>query len=141
MRRSCSVPACWNLSVSLVPTMSPYVTFLLYLLAIIGFLGLVLTLNAWLGPKPAMTSTKFEPFECGATPVDIVNVKAVPIKYYAVAILFILFDLETMFLFIWALGARPLSGFLMFTLALFVFLLVISLLYVYKARILEAVTE
>jgi NADH-quinone oxidoreductase subunit A len=121
--------------------MSPYVTFLLYLLAIVGFLGLVLTLNAWLGPKPAMTSTKFEPFECGATPVDIVNVKAVPIKYYAVAIIFILFDLETMFLFIWALGARPLSGFLMFTLALFIFLLVISLLYVYKARILEAVTE
>ncbi len=121
--------------------MSPYVTFLLYLLAIVGFLGLVLTLNAWLGPKPAMTRTKLEPFECGATPVDIVNVKAVPIKYYAVAIIFILFDLETMFLFIWALGARPLSGFLMFTLALFIFLLVISLLYVYKARILEAVTE
>ena len=121
--------------------MSPYVTFLLYLLAIVGFLGLVLTLNALLGPKPAMTSTKFEPFECGATPVDFVNVKAVPIKYYAVAIIFILFDLETMFLFIWALGAQPLSGFLMFTLALFIFLLVISLLYVYKARILEAVTE
>jgi NADH-quinone oxidoreductase subunit A len=121
--------------------MSPYVTFLLYLLAIIGFLGLVLTLNALLGPKPAMTSTKFEPFECGATVVDVVNVKAVPIKYYAVAIIFILFDLETMFLFIWALGAQPLSGFLMFTLALFIFLLVISLLYVYKARILEAVTE
>ena len=60
--------------------MSPYVTFLLYLLAIVGFLGLVLTLNAWLGPKPAMTRTKFEPFECGATPVDLVNVKAVPIK-------------------------------------------------------------
>ncbi len=121
--------------------MSPYVTFILYLLAIVGFLGLVLTLNAWLGPKPAMTSTKFEPFECGATPVDFVNVKAVPIKYYAVAIIFILFDLETMFLFVWALGAKPLSGFLMFTLALFIFLLVISLLYVYKARILEAVTE
>ncbi|MDQ8160790.1 MAG: NADH-quinone oxidoreductase subunit A [Gemmatimonadota bacterium] len=121
--------------------MSPYVTFLLYLFAIIGFLGLVLSLNALLGPKPAMTSVKFEPFECGATPVDVINVKAVPIKYYAVAILFILFDLETMFLFIWTLGARPLSGFMMFTLGLFVFLLVISLLYVYKARILEAVTE
>ena len=61
--------------------MSPYVTFLLYLMAIIGFLGLVLTLNAILGPKPAQTSVKQEPFECGATPVDIVNVKAVPIKY------------------------------------------------------------
>ncbi len=113
--------------------MSPYVTFLLYLFAILGFLGLVLSLNALLGPKPAMTSVKLEPFECGAEPVDV--------RYYLVAILFILFDLETMFLFIWTLGARPLSGFMMFTLALFLFLLVISLLYVYKARILEAVTE
>jgi NADH-quinone oxidoreductase subunit A len=121
--------------------MSPYVTFLLYLVAILGFLGLVLTLNAALGPKPAMTPVKLEPFECGAMPVDFVNVKAVPIKYYAVAIIFILFDLETMFLFIWTLGARPLTGFMMFTLFLFIFLLVISLLYVYKARILEAVTE
>jgi NADH-quinone oxidoreductase subunit A len=121
--------------------MSPYVAFLLYLVAIVGFIGLALSLNALLGPKPASTAVKLEPFECGATAVDVINVKAVPIKYYAVAILFLLFDLETMFLFIWTLGARPLSGFMMFTLVLFLFLLVISLLYVYKARILEAVTE
>ena len=88
--------------------MTPYLTFLLYLVAIVGFVGLVLSLNALLGPKPAATSTKLEPFECGATPVDTLNVKAVPIKYYAVAIVFILFDLETIFLFIWALGAQPL---------------------------------
>jgi NADH-quinone oxidoreductase subunit A len=120
--------------------MNPYIIFLLYLLAIVGFIGLALSLNALLGPKPAMTSRKEEPFECGATAIDVVNVKAVPIKYYAVAIIFILFDLETMFLFIWTLGAKPLNGFMIFTFFLFTFLLVISLLYVYKARILEAVT-
>ena len=121
--------------------MNPYITFLLYMAAIVGFVGLILTLNNLLGPKPAMTSTKLEPFECGATPVDVVNVKAVPIKYYAVAIIFILFDLETMFLFIWTLGAKPLNGFMVFTFFFFIALLVLSLLYVYKARILEAVTE
>ncbi len=121
--------------------MSPYVTFLLYLVAIVGFLALVLSLNALLGPKPALSAIKQEPFECGASAVDVLNVKAVPVKYYAVAIIFILFDLETMFLFIWTLGSRPLTGFGIFTLFLFVFLLVITLLYVYKARILEAVTE
>ena len=52
-----------------------------------------------------------------------------------------LFDLETVFLFIWALGAQPLTGFMLFTFGLFVFLLVLILLYVYKARLLEAVTE
>jgi NADH-quinone oxidoreductase subunit A len=121
--------------------MTPYLTFLLYLVAIVGFVGLVLALNALLGPKPQATSTKLEPFECGATVVEQLNVKAVPVKYYAVAILFLLFDLETMFLFIWALGARPLSGFMVFTFFLFTALLVLCLLYVYKARILEAVTE
>ena len=121
--------------------MTPYVTFLLYLVAIVGFVGLALSLNALLGPKPAATTTKLEPFECGATAVETLNVKAVPIKYYAVAIIFILFDLETVFLFIWALGAKPLTGFMIFTLGIFVALLVLILLYVYKARLLEAVRE
>ena len=92
-------------------------------------------------PKPTPTALKLEPFECGATPVDRLNVKAIPIKYYAVAIMFILFDLETVFLFIWALGAQPITGFMLLLFAFFVFLLVLILLYVYKARLLEAVTE
>jgi len=87
------------------------------------------------------SETKLEPFECGATPVDTRNVKAVPIKYYAVAIVFILFDLETVFLYVWALGAQPLTGFMLFTLAIFISLLVLIVLYVYKAKLLEAVRQ
>jgi NADH-quinone oxidoreductase subunit A len=121
--------------------MSPYVVFLLYMLAILGFVGFTLLLNGLLGPKPAMTSAKLEPFECGATPVETINVKAVPIKYYAIAIIFILFDLETIFLFIWALGAQPLTGFMLATFFVFTFLLVVILLYVYRSRLLEAVSE
>jgi NADH-quinone oxidoreductase subunit A len=121
--------------------MNPYAAFLLYLLGILGFVGVTLFLNRVLGPKPAASLVKLEPFECGATPVDPVNVKAVPIKYYAVAIAFILFDLETVFLFIWALGAQPLTGFMLLTFFLFAFLLVLILLYVFKARLLEAVTQ
>lgn len=121
--------------------MTPYVTFLLYAVAIVGFVALALGLNALLGPKPVASRVKLEPFECGATAIETINVKAVPIKYYAVAIVFILFDLETMFLIIWALGARPLTGFLLFTFLLFAALLVLCLAYVYQTRILDAVTE
>ena len=121
--------------------MNPYVVFLLYLVAILGFVAVTLTLNAVLGPKPVASAIKLEPFECGATPISTVNVKAVPIKYYAVAVIFILFDLETVFLFVLALGAQPLTGFMLFTFFLFLFLLVLLLLYVYKARLLEAVTQ
>ena len=121
--------------------MNPNVVFLLYLTAILGFVAITLLLNHVLGPKPQASAVKLEPFECGAAPVSVVNVKAVPIKYYAVAIVFVLFDLETVFLLVWALGAQPLTGFMLLTLALFMALLVLILLYVYKARLLEAVTE
>ncbi len=115
--------------------------FLMYLGAILGFVALTLLLNSLLGPKPVATATKLEPFECGATPVTTLNVKAVPIKYYALAIVFILFDLETVFLFIWALAAQPLTTPLLLTFLAFMFLLVLIVLYVYKARLVEAVTE
>jgi len=121
--------------------MNPYAAFLMYLLGILGFVAVTLLLNRVLGPKPVNSATKLEPFECGATAVDTLNVKAVPIKYYAIAIAFILFDLETVFLFIWALGAQPMTGFMLVTFFLFAFLLVLMLLHVYKARLLEAVTE
>ena len=131
-----------NIARLLLPSRwTPYVAFLLYLVAILGFVGFTLLLNRVLGPKPVGSAIKREPFECGAVPVDVVNVKAVPIKYYAIAVLFILFDLETVFLFIWALGAQPLTGFMLVTFFLFAFLLVLMLLYVYKARLLEGVTE
>ena len=121
--------------------MNPYVVFLLYLTAILGFVAITLLMNAMLGPKPAPSPVKLEPFECGATPVSTVNTRAVPVKYYAVAIVFILFDLETVFLYVLALGAQPFTGFMLFTFLLFVFLLVLLLLYVYKARLLEAVVQ
>lgn len=121
--------------------MNPYAIFVLYLLAILGFVGVTLLMNRALGPKPVASAMKLEPFECGATAIDTRNVRAVPIKYYAVAIVFILFDLETVFLFIWALGAQPITGFTLLLFGFFVFLLVLILLYVYRARLLEGVTE
>jgi NADH-quinone oxidoreductase subunit A len=121
--------------------MSAYLDFFLYFAAILGLTFLIVLLNRALGPKPARSALKQEPFECGAAPVDTRNVKAVPVKYYALAIVFILFDLETVFLFIWALGAQPLSGFMVLTFLVFMGLLVLILLYVFKARLLEAVTE
>ena len=121
--------------------MNPYVALLLYLLAILGFVFITLVMNRYLGPMPAATALKMEPFECGATAIDDRNTKAVPIKYYGVAIAFMLFDIETVFLFVWALAAQPLTGFMLFTLFLFAFLLVLILLYVYRVRLIEAVTE
>ena len=121
--------------------MNAYLSFFIYLLAILGFVALTLWLNRVVGPKPAPTALKLEPFECGATPVEQVNVKAVPVKYYAIAIVFILFDLETVFLFLWALGAQPLTGALLAALGVFLVLLVVIMLYVWRTGLLEEVTR
>jgi NADH-quinone oxidoreductase subunit A len=121
--------------------MNAYLSFLVYLLAILGFVALTLWLNKVVGPKPVPTALKLEPFECGATPVEQVNVKAIPVKYYAIAIVFILFDLETVFLFLWALGAQPLTGALLAALGVFLVLLVFIMLYVWRTGLLEDVTR
>lgn len=121
--------------------MNAYLSFLVYLLAILGFVALTLWLNKVVGPKPAPSALKLEPFECGATPVEQANVKAVPVKYYAIAILFILFDLETVFLFIWALGSQPLTGTLLAAFGVFTLLLVFIMLYVWRTGLLEEVTR
>ena len=121
--------------------MNAYLSFFVYLLAILGFVALTLWLNKVVGPKPAPTALKLEPIECGATAIEQVNVKAVPVKYYAIAIVFILFDLETVFLFLWALGAQPLTGALLAALGVFLVLLVVIMLYVWRTGLLEEVTK
>ena len=121
--------------------MNPYLAFLLYLGAILSFVAVTLVMNRYLGPKPATSASKLEAFECGATPVDPRNVRPVAVKYYGIAIAFVLFDLETVFLILWALAARPLSDFMLFTFVLFTVLLVLILLYIYRSGLLEAVTE
>jgi NADH-quinone oxidoreductase subunit A len=121
--------------------MNAYLSFLVYLLAILGFVAVTLWLNAVVGPKPEPSALKLEPFECGATAIEHDNVKAVPVKYYAIAVVFILFDLETVFLFIWALGAQPLTAPLLAAFAVFTVLLVVIMLYVWRTGLLEEVTR
>ncbi len=121
--------------------MNPYLAFLLVLGAILSFVGVTLLMNRVLGPKPVATATKLEAFECGATPVDTRNVRPIAVKFYGIAIAFILFDLETVFLILWALAAQPLTDLMMATFLIFAVLLVLVLLYVFKARLIEAVTE
>jgi len=121
--------------------MNAYLDFLVYLVAILGFVALTLWLNRVLGPKPVASAMKLEPFECGATAIQPSNVRAVPVKYYAIAVIFILFDLETVFLYVWALAAQPLTTPLVVAFATFTLLLVVIMLYVWRTGLLEEVTR
>jgi NADH-quinone oxidoreductase subunit A len=121
--------------------MNAYAGLLLYLAAILGFVGLTLALNRLLGPKPAPAGAKLEPFECGATALEAVGDRAAPVKYYGIAVVFILFDLETVFLYLWALGAQPLSATALAALGVFLALLVVIMVYVWRSGLLEEITR
>ena len=111
--------------------MSPYFSFFLFLLASVGFVGLIVGLNALLGPRSEPSAIKLEPFECGSNPLQQRNVRPLSIKYYPIAIFFLLFDLEAVLLFIWAVSAGNRD---MATLSLFSFLFfmgVLSLAFIY----------
>ena len=78
---------------------------------------------------------KDEPFECGN--ITDRKVKRVAVKFYVVALLFILFDMETVFLFPWAVVFRDLGWMGLWTMATFVAILSLGLVYVWKKGALD----
>lgn len=119
--------------------MSAYFVFFLFLLASLGFVGLIVVLNALLGPKIVNTPIKLEPFECGSQPLQQRNVRPVSIKYYPVAIFFLLFDLEAVLLFIWAVssGNRDMATLSLCSFLFFMGVLALAFIYIWKEGGLE----
>ena len=118
---------------------NPYGIFLVFLLVSIGVVGLTLGLNALLGPRVTPSETKLKPFECGAAPIQTRNVRKLSVKYYAVAIFFLLFDIETVLLFIWAgsSGNRELAAVSLLSFLFFMGTLVLAFAYLWKQGGLE----
>lgn len=67
--------------------------------------------SSLLAPKHP-TKAKLAPYECGITPVEGAEAEHFPIKFYVIAMLFIIFDVEAVFLFPWAVvfGRLGLAG-------------------------------
>ncbi len=84
----------------------PYVAIVLTMVLSAGLVGAILVLNALLGPKRP-SAIKERPFECGNPPADSPR-KRFHVKYYVVAIAFVAFDIEAVFLFPWAVMYRDL---------------------------------
>src|SRR4051794_31810698 len=73
-----------------------------------GAFGLIfLALAAFMGPKHE-TAEKLQPFECGSEPIGSPRVRF-SVKFYQVAILFLVFDIEAAFMYPWAILYRKLS--------------------------------
>jgi NADH-quinone oxidoreductase subunit A len=117
-----------------------YLPVLLAVLGAAGFMAVMLGINYLLGPKPAVSKTpavKFEPFECGIEPMQSDNRRRTAVKFYLVAILFVMFDLETVLLYPWAVLYRELGVFGLVELLVFLVSLVVGLFYAWRKGALE----
>ncbi len=100
-----------------------------------GLAGAMLAMGEFMGPK-RLTSVKLEPFECGSTPIGPGR-QRFNVKFYLVAMLFIIFDVEVVFLYPWAVIFRDLGVFGLVEMACFIFVLAAALVYVWKRGALE----
>jgi NADH-quinone oxidoreductase subunit A len=91
---------------------------------------IALALPPFLGPRRP-SPAKLEPYESGKLPYGDARRK-VPIRYYKVALLFVIFDLEVVFFYPWAVVLRQLRLFGLIEMAIFTALLVIGYLYEWK---------
>jgi NADH-quinone oxidoreductase subunit A len=92
-------------------------------------------LNTLLGPKRKIPS-KTDPYECGL-PSEIKQGFRFGISFYLIAMLFILFDIETIFLYPVAIRLRAFGAFALYEIIGFVALLVIAFVYVWRRGALE----
>ena len=120
--------------------LSTYLPVLFLLLLAVGFpLGILIT-SSILGPKVDVKS-KTSPYECGIE-VEGLTGERLPIKFYRVAILFLIFDVEAAFLFPWAVLFRNKidswgAPFLYLELLVFLFILVLGYVYAWRQGALE----
>ena len=101
---------------------------LLILTTILAFV--VIGMSAVLGPKQG-SKRKLMPYESGMTPIGNAQ-RRIPVPFYLVAIEFLLFDIEIMFLLPYALIYRDLAGYGLAAVGFFVMLIVVGYIYALK---------
>ncbi|MBP1596115.1 MAG: nuoA-1 [Acidobacteria bacterium] len=115
--------------------MTVMVPILLMALLAGGIAGSFVVLSALLGPSKR-TRVKDEPFECGM-PSAGMSRKPVPVRFYLIALLFILFDVELAFLFPWAVVYRSLGLFGFMEMLIFFLVVGVGFIYAWKTGALE----
>lgn len=114
---------------------NPYFSVLLLLVIGVGMAVGFVFLSQAIGPKK-YDRVKYSVYECGVDPLTSASVR-VSVKFYLIAILFMLFDLEAAFIYPWAILFRDLGWFGFVEMAVFVGILLAGLLYAWKKGALE----
>ncbi len=116
-------------------TQLDYFPILMQALLAVGFVVGMIIISSKLGPK-RHSIDKDKNFECG---IESIGNARVPfsVKYFLVAILFVLFDVEVIFLYPWAINFKALGVDGMIKMVLFMALLLVGFFYIIKKKALE----
>ncbi|MCE5295230.1 MAG: NADH-quinone oxidoreductase subunit A [Chlamydiales bacterium] len=107
------------------------------------YLGLVLAMTClmlgatWIFPTKRDSKVKFMPYESGIQTETHLLQKRFPLRHYLVALVFLVFDIEVIFLFPWAVIAKEFGAFAFYEMAFFLAALTIGFAYIWKKGGLE----
>ena len=101
----------------------------------------ILFFASLLGPKTVVTPEKMMPYECGIPGTETKD-SNISVKFYLTAILFIIFDIEIIFMYPWAIAFRDFMTkgqglYMLAAMGLFVFLFIVGLFWEVKSKALE----
>tara|TARA_B100000029_G_scaffold172761_1_gene169122 strand:- start:6468 stop:6824 length:357 start_codon:yes stop_codon:yes gene_type:complete len=115
--------------------LTEYLPILLFLIVSLLFSVGAMSLSFLVSPKKP-SDEKLSPYECGFEPFEDARTKF-DIRFYLVALLFIIFDLEVAFLFPWAVSLGEIGVFGYFSMMIFLFFLTIGFIYEWKKGALD----
>ena len=115
--------------------LTEYLPILLFLIVSFFLSVGIMSLSFLISPKKP-SDEKLSPYECGFEPFEDARTKF-DIRFYLVALLFIIFDLEVAFLFPWAVSLEEIGTFGYFSMMTFLFLLTIGFIYEWKKGALD----
>ena len=108
---------------------------ILYVAVAIAFGVVTISLGILLRPSRP-DSSKLSPYECGCPPVGDAR-ERFSVRYYIIAMLFVLFDLEAVFMYPWAIQFDKLGLYGFFEMLVFIFILLVGYFYAWKKGALE----
>jgi NADH-quinone oxidoreductase subunit A len=112
-----------------------YLALLIHFLVVCLLAGAIVTLS-WLIGYRKPTRAKLSPYECGMTPQGDAR-ERFSVKFYLVAMLFILFDVEAVFLYPWAVILRELKMFGFWEMLVYIGIVLVGFFYVWKKGVLD----
>jgi len=112
-----------------------YLPLLMHFL-VAGALAGVIVLLSWIIGERKPTRAKLSPYECGMVPIGDARGRF-SVKFYMVAMLFILFDVEAIFLYPWAVILKDLKMFGFWEMMVYLGIFLVGFFYVWKKGVLE----